>query len=582
MTTDSDTQKENSLPEPSGTGASQAAAAADSEVRGRGRKLRTPFRRRRGDAATAEGGERVEKAESSPAEGAQAEGNPPESKPAERKPRRGPRKTANKRSFGQGDAGQAVEAASPDAGLDTADARELEREAEQALAYLDSNERTEQRLGKYLNSDAASPKLHKVLAEAGIGSRREMEELIVAGRVSVNGEPAHIGQRVAPNDQVRVNGKPIQRQNAKKPPRVILYHKPAGEIVSHDDPGGRASVFARLPKLRTGKWLSVGRLDLNTEGLLIFTTSGDMANRIMHPRYGTEREYAVRVLGEMDEAQRRSLVEGIDLEDGKAAFGALDYLGGDGSNRWYRVTLQEGRNREVRRMFEAVGVTVSRLIRTRFGDIVLPRNLRRGRWEEVDAQLVSALMVQLGLLRDDDGEGRREKQPKSHENALPPGFGTMERNGMNGARFSRRGNLQGGGKGSAGAVRSTPSDPFGTGLMIAGGYANGHPMGGSDKPAGGKRGQGKGRGQGKPQGQGNPQGQGGQGKGKRPAKAGGPKFAAGGAGAAGNAAAKKRAAGANKHKPRKQGARGDDWQPSGASAHESRLGFLGGRGRNDR
>ena len=132
-----------------------------------------------------------------------------------------------------------------------------------------------------------------------------MEELIVAGRVSVNGEPAHIGQRVAPNDQVRVNGKPIMRTNTKKPPRVILYHKPAGEIVSHDDPGGRASVFARLPKLRTGKWLSVGRLDLNTEGLLIFTTSGDMANRIMHPRYGTEREYAVRVLGEMDEAQRR-------------------------------------------------------------------------------------------------------------------------------------------------------------------------------------------------------------------------------------------------------------------------------------
>ncbi|WP_019936192.1 23S rRNA pseudouridine(2605) synthase RluB [Bordetella sp. FB-8] len=585
MTTDSDTQKENSLPEPPDTGASQVAAAADSEVRGRGRKLRTPFRRRRGDAATAQGGERAEKAESSPVEGAQAEASPPEVRQAERKPRRAPRKTANKKAFGQGASGQAAQAASPEVGMDTADTRELEREAEQALAYLEANERTEQRLGKYLNSDAVSPKLHKVLAEAGIGSRREMEELIVAGRVSVNGEPAHIGQRVSPNDQVRVNGKPIHRPNAKKPPRVILYHKPSGEIVSHDDPGGRASVFARLPKLRTGKWLSVGRLDLNTEGLLIFTTSGDMANRIMHPRYGTEREYAVRVLGEMDEAQRKSLVEGIDLEDGKAAFGALDYLGGDGSNRWYRVTLQEGRNREVRRMFEAVGVTVSRLIRTRFGDIVLPRNLRRGRWEEVDAQLVNALMVQLGLLRDDDGEGRREKQPKSHENALPPGFGTMEHNGMNGARFSRRGNLQGGGKGSAGAVRSTPSDPFGTGLMITGGYANGHPMGGSDKPAGGKRGQGKARGQGKPQGLGQGPGPvqgGGQGKGKRPAKAGGPKFAAGNGGVSSNAAAKKHAGGANKSKPRKPGARGDDWQPSGASAHESRLGFMGGRGRNDR
>src|SRR5690606_25179041 len=132
------------------------------------------------------------------------------------------------------------------------------------------------RLGKYLGSEALQPKLHKVLAEAGIGSRREMEELIIAGRVSVNGEPAHIGQRVGPNDQVRVNGKPVARANTRKPPRVILYHKPAGEIVSHDDPEGRASVFARLPKIRVGKWLSVGRLDLNTEGLLILTTSGDL------------------------------------------------------------------------------------------------------------------------------------------------------------------------------------------------------------------------------------------------------------------------------------------------------------------
>ncbi|MCD0506238.1 23S rRNA pseudouridine(2605) synthase RluB, partial [Bordetella petrii] len=388
------------------------------------------------------------------------------------------------------------------------DVRGAEREAEQALAYLEKSDRIEQRLSKYLNSDVAMPKLHKVLADAGIGSRREMEELITAGRVSVNGEPAHIGQRVAPSDQVRVNGKPITRPNTKKPPRVILYHKPAGEIVSHDDPGGRASVFARLPKLRTGKWLSVGRLDLNTEGLLIFTTSGDMANRIMHPRYGTEREYAVRVLGEMDDATRKSLVEGIELEDGQAAFGALDYLGGDGSNRWYRVTLQEGRNREVRRMFEAVGVTVSRLIRTRFGDLVLPRTLRRGRWDELDPQLVTALMVQLGLLRDDDGEGNRPaRQPRSHDSALPPGFGTMERNGLNGARIGRRGKLQGGRAGSAGQVASSPSDPFGTGLMFTGGYANGHPLGKdagrpgkSGKPGGSKPGGPKGQGQGGPKG----------------------------------------------------------------------------------
>ena len=355
--------------QPEASAAREPAAEGDA-ARGRGRKLRTPFRRRRGDAA----------AEQAPA----AEG----------------------------------QAAAPSAPVESQDSRGGEQEAEQALSYLDTADRMEQRLGKYLNSEAVMPKLHKVLADAGIGSRREMEELIVAGRVSVNGEPAHIGQRVAPNDQVRVNGKPIMRTNTKKPPRVILYHKPAGEIVSHDDPGGRASVFARLPKLRTGKWLSVGRLDLNTEGLLIFTTSGDMANRIMHPRYGTEREYAVRVLGEMDEAQRRSLVEGIELEDGLAAFGALDYLGGDGSNRWYRVTLQEGRNREVRRMFEAVGVTVSRLIRTRFGDIVLPRTLRRGRWDELDASLVTALMVQLGLLREDDDSGGGNRRRSSSRNRM--------------------------------------------------------------------------------------------------------------------------------------------------------------------
>ncbi|WP_438938334.1 23S rRNA pseudouridine(2605) synthase RluB [Achromobacter ruhlandii] len=432
---------------PAETAASREPAA-EGEARGRGRKLRTPLRRRRGDAAA----EQAPAAEGQAAAPGQAEG---------------------------------------------ADSRGGEAEAEQALSYLDTADRMEQRLGKYLNSEAVMPKLHKVLADAGIGSRREMEELIVAGRVSVNGEPAHIGQRVAPNDQVRVNGKPIMRTNTKKPPRVILYHKPAGEIVSHDDPGGRASVFARLPKLRTGKWLSVGRLDLNTEGLLIFTTSGDMANRIMHPRYGTEREYAVRVLGEMDEAQRQSLVDGIELEDGVAAFGALDYLGGDGSNRWYRVTLQEGRNREVRRMFEAVGVTVSRLIRTRFGDVVLPRTLRRGRWEELDASLVTALMVQLGLLREDDESGgnrRRSKQPQSHDSALPPGFGTMDRNGMNGARIGRRGKIQGGRVGSAGQAAACPSDPFGTGLMIAGGYANGHPLAGeaNGNRKGGKSGGGRG------------------------------------------------------------------------------------------
>src|SRR5690606_24848917 len=214
------------------------------------------------------------------------------------------------------------------------------------------------------------------------------------------------------------------------------------------------------------------------EGLLILTTSGDLANRLMHPRYGAEREYAVRVLGELGEEQQSRLLNGIELDDGVAQFGSLEYLGGEGSNRWYRVTLTEGRNREVRRMFEAAGVTVSRLIRTRFGDIVLPRSLRRGRWEELDSNLVSALMVQWGLLRDDDGEGRPggrrgERQPISHDSALPPGFGTLEHNGTNGAKVGRRGKISGGRPVRGSSQESYPSDPYGTGLSFGGGLPNG-------------------------------------------------------------------------------------------------------------
>jgi 23S rRNA pseudouridine2605 synthase len=209
-----------------------------------------------------------------------------------------------------------------------------------------------------------APKLHKVLADSGMGSRREMEELIVAGRVSVNAEPAHLGQRVLPTDQVRVNGKLIQRKNKSKPPRVLIYHKPAGEIVSMDDPQGRTTVFQKLPKISNGKWIAVGRLDFNTEGLLLFTSSGELANRLMHPRYEVQREYAVRILGELSEEQRQQLLTGIQLEDGPAKFLYVDAAGGEGANRWYKVGLKEGRNREVRRMFEACNLTVSRLIRT--------------------------------------------------------------------------------------------------------------------------------------------------------------------------------------------------------------------------
>ncbi|WP_425570207.1 23S rRNA pseudouridine(2605) synthase RluB [Pigmentiphaga soli] len=458
--------------------------------------------------------------------------------------------------------GEAAEAPLPE--LSPEEQRAAEKEAEQALAYLEKAPDLKRRLGKYLASEAVMPKLHKVLADAGIGSRREMEELIVAGRVSVNGEPAHIGQRVAPSDQVRVNGKLVQRRHQSRPPRVVLYHKPAGEIVTQDDPDGRPTVFGRLPKIKNGKWISIGRLDLNTEGLLIFTTSGDLANRLMHPRYGTEREYAVRVLGELTEEQRAALLAGIQLEDGPAAFSSLEYLGGDGSNRWYRVTLQEGRNREVRRMFESQGVVVSRLLRTRFGDIVLPRGLRRGRWEELDSSLVTAMQVQLGLIKADDDEsgGRRGRsaQPLTHEGALPPGFGTLERNGMHGARIGRKGKVQGGARPAAVVSNQVfPSDPYGTGLSFAGGLPNGHPHGG-----GKGRGNGNGARPAKQRGRRNPNVQ--------PQAAGAPQ-ARGGRNPRGPAPQGEGPRRAPRAAKQPRGA--DERQPRGAAAHESQLAFAG-------
>ena len=237
-----------------------------------------------------------------------------------------------------------------------------------------------------------APKLHKVLADAGLGSRRDMEELIISGRVSVNGQPAHIGQRVGPADQVRVNGRTLNRKPGQQQPRVLLYHKPAGEITSRDDPGQRVTVFDRLPRLKGSRWVSVGRLDFNTEGLLVFTTSGDVANRLMHPRYGWEREYAVRVFGRIEDDVREKLLAGVQLEDGPASFSRIDDVGGEAANRWYRVVISEGRNREVRRILESVGLTVSRLVRIRFGPIALPRDLPRGRWAELSDGDVSTLM----------------------------------------------------------------------------------------------------------------------------------------------------------------------------------------------
>ncbi len=244
---------------------------------------------------------------------------------------------------------------------------------------------------RVLSPQPETPKLHKVLAQAGLGSRLEMEQLILQGRISVNAEPAHIGQRIQFGDTVKVNGKPIRVSINPPPPRVIAYHKPAGEVVTHDDPQNRPTVFRRLPKLFQGKWQSVGRLDLNTEGLLLLTSSGELANKLMHPRFGLEREYAVRVLGALNNEEKKRLLDGVTLDDGVAQFGSIEAGGGEGANCWYRVTISEGRNREVRRMFEAVGHAVSRLIRIRYGAMMLPRGLKRGAFVELDENDIWAL-----------------------------------------------------------------------------------------------------------------------------------------------------------------------------------------------
>ncbi|MES2900952.1 MAG: pseudouridine synthase [Pseudomonadota bacterium] len=345
-----------------------------------------------------------------------------------------------------------------------------------------------------LTSDDDAPKLHKVLAEAGLGSRRDMEDLIVAGRVSVNGEPAHIGQRILPEDAVRINGKLIHRKVSSKPPRVLVYHKPAGEIVSHDDPEGRPSVFDRLPTMKVGKWLAVGRLDFNTEGLLLFTTSGDLANRLMHPRYNIDREYAVRTLGELEEGMRQKLLAGVELEDGVASFTKIADGGGEGINKWYRVVIGEGRNREVRRMFEAVGLTVSRLIRTRYGAMTLPSNLKRGRWDEMEENTVRDLLAAFGVDKKPGGDARGPKGRGDGAKGGPRGAGGPHHAGSdedarnNGNRIDRE-------------DANKNADPFAG--MGGRGRGGGRPQG---RPGQGGPGMG---GQGRPQG-GRPQGDGGK------------------------------------------------------------------------
>jgi len=241
-------------------------------------------------------------------------------------------------------------------------------------------------------------RLQKVMAQSGHGSRRNIEILIAQGHLTINGQLAKLGDSVGPGDKVKLDGNLINLRFGEQLPRVLMYHKPAGEIVTRDDPENRATVFEKLPRVHGGRWVSVGRLDFNTEGLLLFTTSGELANRLTHPRFEVEREYAVRIMGEItDEIREKLLKTGVDIDGEPATFDSIDDRGGEGSNRWYHVVLREGKNREVRRMIEAVSLMVSRLTRVRFGSVELPSHIKRGQMREMEEEQVQELLAFAGV-----------------------------------------------------------------------------------------------------------------------------------------------------------------------------------------
>lgn len=242
-----------------------------------------------------------------------------------------------------------------------------------------------------------SEKIQKVLARVGLGSRRAMEQWITEGRVSVNGQIATLGDRISEGEELRVDGRVVAfTAEEDSVRRVILYYKPEGEVCTRTDPSGRPTVFDTLPKLQDQRWVAIGRLDINSQGLLLFTTDGDLANRLMHPSSNIEREYAVRIHGQVNADNIDALLDGVMLEDGTAKFDEVIDKGGEGTNHWYHVVLREGRKREVRRMWETQGVQVSRLIRVRYGDVELPRSLRAGRWVELDKSIIDGLAESCG------------------------------------------------------------------------------------------------------------------------------------------------------------------------------------------
>ena len=280
-------------------------------------------------------------------------------------------------------------------------------------------------------------RLQKVLARAGFGSRRQIERWIEEGRITVDNAPATLGARVSPRQIIRVDGRVVPTHVFQTKPRVLVYHKPEGEVCTRSDPQGRPTVFEKLPKLRGARWIAIGRLDFNTSGLLLFTTDGELANRLMHPSHEIEREYAVRVLGKVDDDMLARLKQGVMLEDGAARFDAITEAGGAGANRWFHVVLREGRNREVRRLWEAVGVKVSRLIRVRFGPIPLPPHFHAGRTVELDEEAAAALYDSVGLKppaspKTNSREPRKPhaKKPRRHRSEASPSRSGPRRQGI--------------------------------------------------------------------------------------------------------------------------------------------------------
>ena len=270
-------------------------------------------------------------------------------------------------------------------------------------------------------SEEPAERLQKVLAAAGLGSRREIETWISEGRITINGRTAKLGDRIRGVDRISVDGRPVKAlaRGTETRHRVILYHKPEGELTTRKDPEGRPTVFEALPPLRGSRWVSVGRLDTNTSGLLIFTNDGALANKLMHPSSQIEREYAVRVLGKVTDEQLAMLKKGVRLEDGMARFDDIAEAGGEGANHWYHVTLREGRNREVRRLWEAVGLTVSRLIRVRFGTLALPRNLPRGAWRDATEEEISGLATAAGIAPSASASKPKSKSRSRGKLSLP-------------------------------------------------------------------------------------------------------------------------------------------------------------------